>query len=139
MDIRRAGSSPPVAGPASDFTGAVKLERLVAAQAPARVQMARVSFDAGARTVWHTHPFGQAIHVLDGVGRAQSRGGPVREIRPGDTVWFAPGEEHWHGAAPDTAMVHLAVQEADERGIAVVWLEPVAEADFRAAPQEVTG
>ncbi len=138
MDIRRAGSSPSVAGPASDFTGAVKLERLVAAQAPARVQMARVSFDAGARTVWHTHPFGQAIHVLSGVGRAQSRGGAVREIRPGDTVWFAPGEEHWHGATPDTAMVHLAVQEADERGIAVVWLEPVADEDFRAAP-EVTG
>ncbi len=138
MDIRRGGGSPPVAGPASDFTGAVRLERLVAAVAPARVQVVRVSFDAGARTVWHTHPFGQAIHVLDGVGRAQSRGGPVREIRPGDTVWFAPGEEHWHGAAPDAAMVHLAVQEADERGVAAVWLEPVTDEDFRAAP-EVTG
>ena len=133
MDIRRGGSSPPVAGPSSDFTGVVKLERLVAA--PARVQVVRVSFDAGARTVWHTHPFGQAIHVLSGVGRAQSRGGPVRQIRPGDTVWFAPGEEHWHGAAPDAAMVHLAVQEADERGVAAVWLEPVTDEDFRAAPE----
>lgn len=134
MRLHLAGTTPTVAGPASDFTGTVKLERLVAAQAPARVQVVRVSFDAGARTVWHTHPFGQAIHVLDGVGRAQSRGGPVREIRPGDTVWFAPGEEHWHGAAPDAAMVHLAVQEADERSVAAVWLEPVTDEDFRAAP-----
>ncbi len=139
MDIRRPHDRPPVTGPASDFTGEVKLERLVAATAPARVQVVRVSFAAGARTVWHTHPFGQAIHVLSGVGRAQSRGGPVREIGPGDTVWFAPGEEHWHGAAPDRAMVHLAVQEADERGVAAVWLEPVAEEDFRAIPEEVTG
>jgi quercetin dioxygenase-like cupin family protein len=134
MELHQAGFRPTVAGPASDFSGAVHLDRLVAASAPARVQMVRVTFAPGARTAWHTHPLGQAIHVLSGVGRAQSRGGPVREIRPGDTVWFAPDEVHWHGAAPDTLMVHIAVQEADAQGVATVWLDQVSDADYAVAP-----
>jgi quercetin dioxygenase-like cupin family protein len=93
----------------------------------------RVSFEPGARTAWHTHPLGQTLHVLTGVGRVQSEGGPVREIRPGDTVWIPPQEKHWHGAAPGNAMVHLAFQESLE-GSHVTWLEQVSEEDYRAEP-----
>ena len=102
------------------------------APAPARVRAYRVTFEPGSRTAWHTHPLGQTLHVLSGVGRVQSRGGPVQTIRPGDTVWFAPGEEHWHGAAPGTGMVHIAMQEADETGHHVGWLEQVSDADYGA-------
>lgn len=134
MILHPAGSRPSVQGPASDFTGTVHLDRLIAAPAPARVQAVRVTFAPGARTVWHTHPLGQTLHVLSGIGRVQSEGGAVQAIRPGDTVWIPPGEKHWHGAAPDSVMVHLAIQEADGNGVASVWLEPVSDADYATAP-----
>lgn len=134
MILHPAGSRPSVQGPSGDFTGTVHLDRLIAAPAPARVQAVRVTFAPGARTVWHTHPLGQTLHVLSGIGRVQSEGGPVLAIRPGDTVWIPPGEKHWHGAAPDSIMVHLAIQEADEHGVASVWLEPVSDGDYAAAP-----
>jgi quercetin dioxygenase-like cupin family protein len=118
------------------FTGVVWQDPIVEAPAPARVRAVRVSFEPGARTNWHTHPLGQTLHVLSGVGRVQLLGQPVRTIRPGDTVWIAPGEKHWHGAAPDQGMVHLAVHEADETGAHVEWLEPVSDADYAAAPQD---
>ena len=112
MDIRVAGSIVTRRAPADAFTGTVWHDPIIDAPAPARVRAARVSFEPGARTAWHTHPLGQTLHVLSGVGRIQTWGGPVREIRPGDTVWIPPGEKHWHGASPDTGMVHLAMQEA---------------------------
>lgn len=128
MDILRAGKAPSRPGPAEYFTGDVRIEALFNPAAPDRVQGAHVHFAAGARTAWHTHPLGQTLIVTSGLGRAQRENGPVEEIRPGDVVWFAPGERHWHGAAPDSAMSHLAVHEVQD-GIAVTWLEHVGEAD----------
>jgi quercetin dioxygenase-like cupin family protein len=112
------------------FTGTVFMDPIHSAEAPARVAAIRVTFTPGARTAWHTHPFGQTLHVLDGVGRFAVRGGPVEEIRAGDTVWIPPGEEHWHGAAPETLMCHLAIQEKDEAGTTAVWLDKVSDADY---------
>ncbi|HVL73726.1 MAG TPA: cupin domain-containing protein [Beijerinckiaceae bacterium] len=134
MEIR-----PPDAGPTrranSDwFTGTVWQDILIDAPAPARIRAARVAFEPGARTVWHTHPLGQTLHVVSGIGRVQSWGGPVREIRPGDTVWIPPHEKHWHGASPDHGMVHLALHEHLD-GVHVTWMEPVAEEEYRAPPQ----
>ncbi len=129
MDIHRNGSRPTRRGPADWFTGAVWMDPIVNAPAPARVAAARVAFEPGARTAWHTHPLGQTLYVISGVGRVQKQGEPVREIRAGDTVWIPPGEKHWHGAAPDHAMTHIAVQEAVD-GSAVEWLEQVSEADY---------
>lgn len=133
MDIRPAGSVPTKRAPADAFTGVVWQDPVIEAPAPARIRAARVSFEPGARTAWHTHPLGQTLHVLSGVGRAQVWGGPVREIRAGDTVWIPPGEKHWHGAAPSTEMVHLAMQEALD-GVHVDWLEQVTDADYAQAP-----
>ncbi|MBS7541057.1 (R)-mandelonitrile lyase [Ancylobacter lacus] len=129
MQITRNGSQPSAAGPADWFTGRVRVDPLFQAEAPARVAGALVTFEPGARTAWHTHPLGQTIIVTSGLGRAQREGGPVEEIRPGDVVWFPPGEKHWHGAAPDTAMSHIAIQERLD-GKAVDWLEHVSDADY---------
>jgi quercetin dioxygenase-like cupin family protein len=133
MDIKPAGSVPTRRASPDYFTGTVWQDAIIEAPEPARVRALRVSFEPGARTHWHTHPLGQTLHVLSGVGRAQSWGGPVRVIRAGDSVWFAPGEKHWHGASPEVAMVHLAIQEADG-GTTVDWMEPVSEADYMTEP-----
>lgn len=132
MEHHVAGAQPGRKGPADWFTGDVTMVPLIEAEAPARLRTALVTFAAGARTHWHTHPLGQAIHVVSGRGRAQAEGGPVVSIGPGDTVWFAPDERHWHGADPASAMVHLAVQEA-EGGVSVTWAEPVTEAQYHGA------
>lgn len=131
MDIRPSGSAPARRGAADSFTGTVWQDPIIEAPAPARVRAAIVHFDPGARTHWHTHPLGQTLRVLSGIGRVQNWGGPVREVRAGDVVWFAPGEKHWHGAAPASLMVHLAMQEALD-GSHVTWLEPVSEEQYRA-------
>src|SRR5258708_8248619 len=111
MEIKRNGSQPSVKGPSEWFTGTVRIDPLLQAPDPARVVGAHVTFEPGARTAWHTHPLGQTLIVTSGCGRAQHWGGPVEEIRPGDVIWFAPGEKPWHGAAPTTAMTPFAVHE----------------------------
>jgi quercetin dioxygenase-like cupin family protein len=131
MELFPAGSRPTASGPSDYFTGNVLRDAIVEAPAPARLQAARVSFAPGARTAWHTHPLGQTLFVISGVGRVQKAGEPVREIRAGDTVWIAPGEKHWHGAGPTTGMVHIAMQEA-EGGKYVAWMEKVSDADYTA-------
>jgi quercetin dioxygenase-like cupin family protein len=129
MEIKRAGSQPSGKGPADYFTGQVRVDPLFNPPEPARVGMALVTFEPGARTAWHTHPFGQTLIVTAGRGRVQREGGPVEEIRPGDVVWFEPGEKHWHGAAPSTAMSHIAVQEK-LNGKPVEWLEHVTDDQY---------
>jgi quercetin dioxygenase-like cupin family protein len=131
MNITRAGSQPSNKGPADWFTGTVRIDPLFTAPAPARVAGAAVTFEPGARTAWHTHPLGQTLIVLSGLGLAQRDGGPIEEIRPGDVVWFTPGEKHWHGASPKTAMTHVAVQEALD-GKMVEWLEHVSDQQYGA-------
>lgn len=126
MQIMRAGARPSPKGPAAYFTGSVRIDAPFATQAPARVGGATVTFEPGARTNWHTHPLGQTLIVVAGLGRCQREGGPVEEIRPGDIVWFPPGEKHWHGAGVETAMSHIAIAEALD-GVTVTWLEPVAD------------
>ena len=111
MDIIRNGSKPSATGSPDYFTGSVRVDRLFEAPTPARARGAMVTFEPGARTAWHTHPLGQTLIIASGYGRVQRWGGPVEEVHPGDVVWFAPGEKHWHGAAPATAMTHMAVQE----------------------------
>ncbi len=133
MKITASAGTPTRRGNADWFTGTVWQDPVIDAPAPARVRAARVTFEPGARTAWHTHPLGQTLHVLQGVGRVQALGGPVREIRPGDTVWIPPGEKHWHGAAPDNGMVHLAMHESLD-GTHVTWLEKVTDEDYKAAP-----
>jgi len=123
MDIHRAGSRLSRTAPSEYFTGQVRFDPVIEAPDPARIRALTVTFEPGARTAWHTHPLGQTLIVTAGVGRAQKDGGPVEEIRPGDVVWFAPNERHWHGAAPGTAMTHIAIQEADATGSSVT-LEP---------------
>ena len=130
MEIKRNGSQPSGKGPAAYFTGAVRIDPLFAAPAPACVSGASVTFEPGARTAWHTHPLGQTLIVTVGRGLAQRDGGPVEEIRPGDVVWFAPGEKHWHGAAPTTAMTHIAIAEA-QSGKVVDWMEKVSDEQYR--------
>lgn len=130
MDIKRVGSQPSVKPPAEYFTGTVRLDPLHQAPAPARVVSACVTFEPGARTAWHTHPLGQTLIVIAGCGRAQRLGGPIEEIRPGDVVWIPPGETHWHGAAPTTAMTHIAIQEQLD-GKTVEWLEQVTDEQYR--------
>jgi len=129
MEIRPCGTTPSRRSSAEWFTGTVWQDPIIEAQAPARLRAGRVSFEPGARTAWHTHPLGQTLHVVSGLGRVQSWGGPIREIRPGDTVWISPGEKHWHGADANTAMVHIAMQEAVD-GSAVTWLEHVTDAQY---------
>lgn len=129
MEIKRAGTVASAKGPEDWFTGTVRIDRLIGAPEPTRVEGASVTFEPGARTAWHTHPLGQTLIVTAGCGRAQRWGGPVEEIRPGDVVWFAPQEKHWHGAAPTTAMTHIAVQERLD-GKAVDWMEKVSEEQY---------
>ena len=129
MDIKRAGSQPSNIGPADWFTGTVRIDPLFQAQDPARAAGASVTFEPGARTAWHTHPLGQTLIVTAGCGRVQREGGPIEEIRPGDVVWFPPGEKHWHGASPSTSMTHIAVQEQRD-GKAVDWLEHVSDEQY---------
>ncbi|MBB4195217.1 quercetin dioxygenase-like cupin family protein [Rhizobium aethiopicum] len=131
MDIKRNGSQPSAKGPVEWFTGNVRIDPLFAAIDPARAAGASVTFEPGARTVWHTHPLGQTLVVTSGCGRVQREGGPVEEIRPGDVIHFAPGERHWHGAAPTTAVTHIAVQEHID-GKVVDWMEPVTDAQYQA-------
>ena len=129
MHISKNGTEPSTKGPADYFTGTVRVDPLFQADAPARVAGVSVTFEPGARTAWHTHPLGQTLVVTAGLGRVQTWGGPVEEIRPGDIVWFPPGEKHWHGASPATAMTHLAIQERLD-GKAVEWLEHVTDDQY---------
>jgi quercetin dioxygenase-like cupin family protein len=129
MEIKRVGSQPSGKGPADWFTGTVRVDPLFEAPPPARVRGASVTFEPGARTAWHTHPLGQTLIVTAGRGRVQSKGGAIDEIRPGDVVQFAPNEKHWHGAAPTTAMTHIAIQEALD-GKVVEWMEHVTEEEY---------
>lgn len=131
MIIHRVGSRPSGKGPAEWFTGTVRIDPLFQAQEPARVAGASVTFEPSARTAWHTHPLGQTLIVTSGCGLAQREGGPIEEIRPGDVVWFPPGEKHWHGATATTAMTHIAIQESVD-GKVVEWLEPVTEEQYGA-------
>ncbi|WP_010142269.1 (R)-mandelonitrile lyase [Oceanicola sp. S124] len=131
MKIMRAGTAPSTPGPAEYFTGTVRIDPLFKADEPGRAGGAHVTFEPGARTAWHTHPAGQTIILTFGRGRVQRAGGPVEEVSAGDVVVFAPGERHWHGAAPETAMSHIAIQESID-GTAVTWLEQVADADYLA-------
>jgi len=129
MEIKRSGSQSSTKGPAEYFTGTVRIDPLFEAPEPARVRCASVMFEPGARTAWHTHPLGQTLIVTWGLGWAQCWGGPVEEIRPGDVVWCAPGEKHWHGATPTTAMTHIAIQEA-LNGEVVEWMEKVSDEQY---------
>lgn len=130
MEIKRSGAQPSSKGPADWFTGTVRIDPLFQRSDPARVGAAHVTFEAGARTAWHTHPLGQTLIVTFGLGLVQREGGPIEEIRPGDVVWFPPGEKHWHGASPTTAMSHIAIQEQLD-GKAVDWLEKVTDEQYR--------
>lgn len=131
MEIKRNGSRPATRGAAEYFTGQVRIDPLHHAPAPARVGCAYVTFEPGARTAWHSHPLGQTLVVTAGCGRVQRWSGPVEEIRPGDVVWIAPGEKHWHGAAPTTAMTHIAIQEYLD-GKAADWMEKVSDEQYGA-------
>ena len=129
MDIKPSGSAPTRRQPKESFTGVVWQDPIIEAPAPARIRAGRVSFEPGARTAWHTHPIGQTLHVISGVGRVQAKGGPIREIKAGDTVWIPPNEKHWHGAAANTGMVHIAMQEALD-GKHVTWMEYVTDEEY---------
>ena len=131
MDITRIGSQPSNKGSAEYFTGTVRMDPLFQANPPARAVSVSVTFEPGARTAWHTHPLGQRLIVTAGCGRAQRWGGPIEEIRPGDVIWFPPGEKHWHGATPTTAMTHIAIQEQLD-GKPVDWLEKVSDEQYQA-------
>jgi len=131
VEIIRIDSQASKAGPADWFTGTVRIDSLFGAEEPGRTSGAIVTFEPGARTAWHTHPFGQVLVVTQGMGRVQREGGPVEEIRAGDVVRFAPGERHWHGAAPTKAMAHIAIQEARD-GTAVTWMEHVTDDQYDA-------
>jgi quercetin dioxygenase-like cupin family protein len=131
MEIKRSGSQASNKGPADWFTGTVRIDPLFQVKEPARAAGNSVTFEPGARTAWHTHPLGQTLIVTAGCGRVQHWGGVIEEIRPGDVIWFPPGEKHWHGAAPTTAMTHIAVQEQLD-GKAVDWLEKVSDEQYRA-------
>jgi quercetin dioxygenase-like cupin family protein len=132
MDIYLAGSRPTRRASSDWFTGTVWQDPINTPPSPARVNSARVAFEPGARTAWHTHPLGQTLFVVSGVGRVQTKGGPIREIRPGDTVWIPPGEKHWHGASPNNGMVHIAMHESLD-GTHVTWMEQVTDQDYSAA------
>ena len=135
MKVTRIGSQPSAKGPSDWFTGVVRIDQPFQAADPGRVAGAVVTFEPGARTAWHTHPLGQILIVTAGCGRAQREGGPVEEIRPGDVVWFEPGEKHWHGATPTTAVTHVAIQERLD-GKAVDWLEHVSDEQYQAQLSE---
>jgi quercetin dioxygenase-like cupin family protein len=131
MDIKRSGSQPSGKGPSEYFTGAVRIDPLFEAPDPARAVGASVTFEPGARTAWHSHPLGQTLIVTEGLGRAQRWGGPIEDIRPGDVIWFPPGEKHWHGATATTAMTHIAIQERLD-GKTVDWMEQVSDEQYKA-------
>ena len=130
MEIKRIGSQPTSEGPAEWFTGSVRIQPLFEASEPARARGASVTFAPGARTAWHTHPLGQTLIVTSGLGWTQREGGPIEEIRPGDVVWFAPNEKHWHGATPIKPITHIAIQEA-LNGKVVDWMEHVTDEEYR--------
>jgi quercetin dioxygenase-like cupin family protein len=130
MEIKRIGSQPSVRGPSECFTGTVRIDPLFQAPDPALVQGASVTFEVGARTAWHTHPLGQTLIVTAGCGWVQREGGPIEEIRPGDVVWFPPGEKHWHGATPTTVVTHIAIQERLD-GKVVNWMEKVSDEQYQ--------
>lgn len=129
MEIRKAGTQPSAKGPSDWFTGTVRIDPLFAPPDPARVVAASVTFEPGARTAWHTHPLGQTLIVTAGAGLVQREGGPIQPIHPGDVVWFSPGEKHWHGAAPTTAVTHIAIQEKLD-GKTVDWLDHVTDEQY---------
>ncbi len=129
MEIKRVGTRPSGKGAAEHFTGTVRMDPLIEAPDPARVRSAYVTFEPGSRTAWHSHPLGQTLVVTFGAGRTQRWGGPVEEIHPGDVIWSSPGEKHWHGAAPTTAVTHIAIQEALD-GKAVDWMEKVSDEQY---------
>jgi quercetin dioxygenase-like cupin family protein len=136
MQITPVGSVKSVRAPASYFTGTVWQDPIIETPAPAQIRAVTVTFEPGARTAWHTHPLGQTLKIVSGVGRVQCWGGPVREVRAGDVVWFPPGEKHWHGAAPNVAMVHLAIQEALD-GKHVDWMEHVSDDQYAVDPSAI--
>ena len=129
MDIKRSGSQPSAKGPADWFTGAVRIDSPFQRNAPARIGGATVTFEPGARTAWHTHPLGQTLIVTAGCGRVQREGAPIEDVRSGDVIWFAPGEKHWHGESPTTAMTHIAIAESLD-GKVVDWLEHVSNEQY---------
>jgi quercetin dioxygenase-like cupin family protein len=131
MDIKRSGSIPSAKGPGDYFTGTVRIDARFQGAEPARVGGATVTFEPGARTAWHTHPLGQTLLVISGLGRAQREGGAIEVIRPGDIIWFEPGEKHWHGASPTAAMSHIAIAETLD-GRVVDWMEKVTDAQYGA-------
>jgi quercetin dioxygenase-like cupin family protein len=130
MDIQRVGSQASVKGPEEWFTGSVRIDPLLSTKDPSQVGAASVTFEPGARTAWHTHPLGQHLIITAGVGWVQQEGEPIQDVRPGDVVWFPPGVKHWHGATPENAMTHIAIQEA-HNGSPVDWLEHVSDAQYR--------
>ena len=130
MEIKRSGTEPSSTGSADYFTGTVRVDPLFSAPEPARASGSSVTFEPGARTAWHSHPLGQTLIVTAGCGRVQREGGAIEEIRPGDVVWIPPGVKHWHGAAPTTAMTHIAIQEKLD-GRPADWMEQVSDAQYR--------
>ncbi|MBY5782868.1 cupin domain-containing protein [Rhizobium leguminosarum] len=130
MEIKRSGSQPSAKGSADWFTGSVRVDPLFAVTSPARAAGASITFEPGARSAWHTHPLGQTLIITSGFGRVQREGGPVEEIRAGDVIWFAPGERHWHGASPTTAVTHIAIQEQLD-GKVVDWMEHVTDTQYQ--------
>ena len=130
MEIKRSGAEPSRKGPAEWFTGTVRIDPLFHAPEPARVSGGMVTFEPGARTAWHTHPLGQTLLIVSGLGWIEREGGSVEEVRPGDVVWFPPGLKHWHGASPTSAMTHIAIQES-LNGKNVDWLEKVSDEQYR--------
>jgi quercetin dioxygenase-like cupin family protein len=132
MKITRSGTQPSRKGPGDWFTGSVRIDPITDPQSPARAAAATVTFEPGARTAWHTHPLGQLLVITAGCGRVQQWGGAIEEVRPGDVVWFPPGEKHWHGAAPTTAMTHIAIQEQLD-GTVVEWMEHGTDAQYAGA------
>jgi quercetin dioxygenase-like cupin family protein len=129
MEIKRNGTQPSAKGPSDWFTGDVRVDPLFPANDPSNMSGASVTFEPGARTAWHTHPLGQILIVTSGCGRVQQENGPIEDVKPGDVVWFPPGEKHWHGAAPDTAMTHIAIQQQVD-GSPVEWLEKVGDGQY---------
>jgi quercetin dioxygenase-like cupin family protein len=135
MEIKRIDSQPTRKGPAEWFTGSVRIQPMFESPEPARARGASVTFEPGARTAWHTHPLGQTLIVTSGLGWTQREGGPIEEIRPGDVVWFAPNEKHWHGATPTNAMTHIAIQEALDAKV-VDWMEHLTDEEYLSGNQE---
>jgi quercetin dioxygenase-like cupin family protein len=137
MQIKRSTAQPSQPGSRDWFTGIVWLDEIAIGVAPSVLRVHSVTFEPGARTAWHTHPVGQVLHGLSGVGRVQRQSGPIEEIRPGDTVWVSPGEHHWHGAAPDRLFVHLAIQEARADGNEAEWFDHVTNDEYQLEPATV--